>query len=99
MSLSFQARGTLALAFIAALGAGLLVVGLDAGRKRAQRTSDQGRIALIASRLPFADLALSGGSRWLRAPSVEEPTGAFADGPGVPDPDPAGAFLSPGSTP
>jgi hypothetical protein len=98
MRLSFQTRGTLALALITGLGLSLLAVGLDAGRKRAQRASDHGRIALVASRLPFADLALSGGSRWLRAPSVEEPTGAFADGPGVPDPDPAGAFLSPGGT-
>jgi uncharacterized membrane protein len=98
MSASFQTRGTVAVALSAALAVLVLVAGLDARRRRAQRAGQQVQIALVASRLPFADLALSGGSRWLRAPSVEEPMGAFADGPGVPDPDPAGAFLSPGAT-
>ncbi|MBL8606525.1 MAG: hypothetical protein JNL38_04360, partial [Myxococcales bacterium] len=59
------------------------------------RSGDAAAIAAVAVRLPSGDLALSGGSRWLRAPSLEEPWGAFADGPAVPDPDPAGAIAPP----
>jgi len=49
----------------------------------------------VAKRLPSTDLALSGGARWLRTPSLEEPGAAFSDGPALPDPDPAGGALSP----
>jgi hypothetical protein len=52
-------------------------------------------IDAVASRLPTSDLALSGGARWLRAISLEEPGAAFADGPALPDPDPAGAAMAP----
>jgi hypothetical protein len=48
---------------------------------------------LVVSRLPSADLAFAGGSRHLRFLSLEEPQAAFADGPGLPDPDPAGGLI------
>ena len=48
---------------------------------------------LVVSRLPSADLAFAGGSRHLRFLSLEEPQAAFADGPGLPDPDPAGGLV------
>jgi hypothetical protein len=50
---------------------------------------------MMAHRLPTGDLALSGGARWLRSPSLEEPSAAFADGPAVMDPDPAGGAMAP----
>lgn len=68
---------------------------LDARARRASRAEEQPAIDRLASRLPTSDLALSGGARWLRAPSLEEPSAAFADGPGSPDPDPAGGAMAP----
>jgi hypothetical protein len=79
----------------AALTALLVVCMMHAFRARRSRSGDAAAIAAVAVRLPSGDLALSGGSRWLRAPSLEEPWGAFADGPAVPDPDPAGAIAPP----
>jgi hypothetical protein len=75
-----------------------LVIGglaMDArARQRASRAEDPA-VAALARRLPTSDLALSGGARWLRAVSLEEPGAAFADGPALPDPDPAGAAMAP----
>lgn len=68
---------------------------LDAAARRASSRRGDAAVALLASRLPTSDLALSGGARWLRALSVEEPGAAFADGPAMPDPDPAGASVAP----
>jgi hypothetical protein len=76
----------------------VLVIGLiaiDAKTRRAERTANAPAIAAVARRLPAADLALSGGARWLRSPSLEEPGAAFADGPASPDPDPAGGAMAP----
>ncbi len=76
----------------------LLVVALlavDARARRSSRDAEQGAIDALARRLPTSDLALSGGARWLRAPSLEEPGAAFADGPAAPDPDPAGGAMAP----
>lgn len=85
-------------AFIAAtllsLGA-LVLVPIHASYMRVRRRADAPAIAEIATRLPGGDLALSGGARWLRFPSLEEPGAAFADGPAVPDPDPAGGMMAP----
>ncbi len=81
------AAAVLALALIACM--------MHAYRARAARAGDAAAIAAICRRLPSGDLALSGGSRWLRAPSIEEPWGAFADGPAAPDPDPASAIAPP----
>jgi hypothetical protein len=68
---------------------------LDARHRRAKRRAEEPALALVAARLPTSDLALSGGARWLRAPSLEEPGAAFADGPALPDPDPAGGAMAP----
>ena len=75
----------------------LVVSGLayDAHARRAASVRDNPAIDAVARRLPTSDLALSGGARWLRAVSLEEPGAAFADGPALPDPDPAGAAMAP----
>jgi hypothetical protein len=66
-----------------------------AGHARARRAAEEPAILQLAPRLPAGDLALSGGARWLRFPSLEEPGAAFADGPALPDPDPAGGAMAP----
>lgn len=73
----------------------IAVLSIDAHQRRGERAHDAPAIDLVAQRLPVSDLALSGGARWLRAPSVEEPGAAFADGPALPDPDPAGGAMAP----
>lgn len=67
----------------------------DAASRRAAKAAEAPAIDALARRLPTNDLALSGGARWLRAVSLEEPGAAFADGPASPDPDPAGAAIAP----
>ena len=67
----------------------------DARARRAQKETEMSAIDALARRLPSSDLALSGGARWLRFVSLEEPGAAFADGPASPDPDPAGAAMAP----
>jgi hypothetical protein len=73
----------------------IALIGIDARSRRADRTASASAIAAVARRLPTSDLALSGGARWLRSPSLEEPGAAFADGPASPDPDPAGGAMAP----
>ncbi len=75
----------------------LVVSGLafDARARRADKDVESPSIEALARRLPTSDLALSGGARWLRSVSLEEPGAAFADGPASPDPDPAGAAMAP----
>lgn len=75
----------------------LVIAGLsyDAHARRLAKTREEPSIDALAKRLPSSDLALSGGARWLRAISLEEPGAAFADGPALPDPDPAGAAMAP----
>jgi len=68
---------------------------VDAGRRRRARAAEQTAIDAVVQRLPSGDLALSGGARWLRSPSLEEPGAAFADSPALPDPDPAGGIMAP----
>ena len=79
------------------LSPALVVAGLayDANARRATKAGEAAAIDALAKRLPTSDLALSGGARWLRAISLEEPGAAFADGPASPDPDPAGAAMAP----
>ena len=73
----------------------VLALGVDAHlRRRASAASDPA-VRVLATRLASPDLALSGGARWLRSLSLEEPTAAFSDGPAFPDPDPAGAAVAP----
>ena len=73
----------------------IALLAIDAKARRAERDAAQPALATVAVRLPTSDLALSGGARWLRAPSIEEPGAAFADGPALPDPDPAGGAMAP----
>ena len=73
----------------------ILVIGLDAHFRRARREAQRPTIVAVCKRLPSGDLALSGGARWLRTPSLEEPGAAFQDGIAVPDPDPAGGAMAP----
>ncbi len=70
-------------------------LGVDAQARRSAKASETPAIDALARRLPSSDLALSGGARWLRSVSLEEPGAAFADGPALPDPDPAGAAMAP----
>lgn len=71
------------------------IVALDARSRQNERAATGPAISAVARRLPTSDLALSGGARWLRSPSLEEPGAAFADGPASPDPDPAGGAMAP----
>jgi hypothetical protein len=70
---------------------------LDAAHRRTLRAGELAASGLVpvVSRLPGSDLALSGGARWLRFPSLEEPGAAFSEGPAVADADPAGGLISP----
>lgn len=54
-------------------------------------------VRAVAARLPAPDLALAGGARHLRMPSLEEQWAPFEDSPGLLDVDPAGGFFHPGS--
>ena len=92
---SYATNRRVAIALV--LSPALVVSGLayDAHARRAAKAHDAAAIDTLARRLPTSDLALSGGARWLRAISLEEPGAAFADGPAAPDPDPAGAAMAP----
>ncbi|MFO0675062.1 MAG: hypothetical protein U0169_00880 [Polyangiaceae bacterium] len=83
------------LVVLVVLGAALVVVVGHASRRRAERSEHAAAIRAVVARLPSGDLALSGGARWLRNPSLEEPGAAFADSPAIPDPDPAGGTMAP----
>lgn len=82
------------LAVAAALGI-LVAVWADAARRAGARRHDENAIREVASLLPSGDLAWNGGARWVRFVSLEEPSAASADGPLMPDPDPAGVLVSP----
>lgn len=70
-------------------------LGIDAHLRRKASAASDPAIRTLATRLASPDLALSGGARWLRSISLEEPTAAFSDGPAFPDPDPASAAVAP----
>jgi hypothetical protein len=82
-------------AALLALPLAICAIAAHASYARGRRAREQPAVDALAPRLPCADLALSGGARWLRAPSLEEPGAAFADGPALPDPDPAGGAMAP----
>lgn len=88
-----RARAPLAALALSALALAATVV--------AARTSERGRAAeqpaidAVTARLPSSDLALAGGGRHLRFPSLEEPGAAFADAPASPDIDPGGGAIAP----
>jgi hypothetical protein len=71
------------------------LVSADAAARRRARARDRAAIQAVLPRLPSNDLALSGSSRWLRFPSLEEPGAAFQDSPALPDADPAGGAMAP----
>ncbi len=73
----------------------IAILALDARARRAESARHDEEVHALVQRLPSGDLALSGGARWLRSISLEEPGAAFADGPALPDPDPAGAAMAP----
>lgn len=73
----------------------VLVLSFVASHRRSSEMAENESFLTLARRLPTSDLALSGGARWLRGLSLEEPGAAFADGPAVPDPDPAGGAVAP----
>jgi hypothetical protein len=87
------ARWALGLLLSSALLLGSIAV--DASRRRREAARSDDAVLAVAARLPSSDLALSGGARWLRAPSLAEPSAAFDLGPAMLDPDPGGGLLSP----
>jgi hypothetical protein len=88
-------RQTVGIALVLVLPVGIAAMGAHAAYLRARRAADQPAIEAVARLLPSNDLALAGGGRWLRFPSLEEPGAAFQDGPALPDPDPAGGTMAP----
>lgn len=63
--------------------------------RRDERARDLEARRALTSVLGTPDLALSSSSRWLRHPSLAEPTAPFADAPAALDVDPGGAFVAP----
>jgi hypothetical protein len=92
---SARSARRLALALLLVLPVSIAGIALDAAARRRARARDQAAISAVARRLPSSDLAFSGGARWLRFPTLEEPGAAFQDGPALPDPDPAGGAMAP----
>ena len=88
-------RATFGAIALIALPATLTFLAIDARARRDEKNAEVSTVVAVAKRLPSTDLALSGGARWLRTPSLEEPGAAFSDGPALPDPDPAGGAVSP----
>ncbi len=86
-----------AMALLAALPLVVVALSLDAAHRRGGRASELAASGLlpVVSHLPGSDPAVSGGARWLRFPSLEEPGAAFSEGPAVADADPAGGMISP----
>ena len=60
-----------------------------------ERREQQTAVDAVMRLLPAPDLSFAGSARHLRFPSQEEPGAAFADAPGSPDLDPAGAAVAP----
>lgn len=92
---ALRARAWTATASLAAAAALLAACTIHASRMRAtaQRT-DRG-VRALARVLPAADVAFTGGARWLRAPTLEEPGAAQQDGIAFPDPEPGSGAMSP----
>lgn len=93
--MSESSKKRVALALLASPLVVIAVIAFDARSRRTAAHADDVAVATVARRLVSSDLALSGGARWLRTPSLEEPFAAFADGPASPDPDPAGGAMAP----
>ncbi len=89
------ARARLAISLVAGSAALMALLGVDASLRRRARRGDEPAVLAVAARLPSTDLSLSGGARWLRMPSIEEPSAPFDVGPAMLDPDPAGGMMAP----
>lgn len=89
------ARGALMLGLCAASIALTFAWSFAAKRARTQARERWPGLPALAAHLPAADVAFTGGARWLRAPSLEEPGAAQADGIAFPDPEPGGGALVP----
>ncbi len=92
---AFQSRPVTVALSVLALPLVIVAISADAHFRRARAARGQAVTDAVAARLPSPDMALFGGARWLRAPTLEEPGAAFADGPGAVDPDPAGGLVAP----
>lgn len=94
-SLASRARVEGVVAVLCLVSLPLVLGGLSLHASAARREKLGARPATLAvvRRLPSADFAFAGGSRHLRFVSLEEPQAAFADGPCLPDPDPAGGLV------
>lgn len=77
-------------AVVGALVAGLLACALDARSRVRERRRDDA-MHRASARVAGAELALRSPSRVARHPTRAEPGAAMADGPSVPDADPAGS--------
>jgi len=86
-------RGGVAVGMLLALPLAIASLAVHASLARRDEEGRAPAKRAVVSRLPSADLAFAGGSRHLRFLSLEEPQAAFADGPGLPDPDPAGGLI------
>jgi hypothetical protein len=71
----------------------LTVMLVHARATRVRAMAERPAVLAVVARMPSADFAFAGGSRHLRFVTLEEPGAAFADGPGMPDPDPAGGLV------
>jgi hypothetical protein len=86
---------TLAAVCLLGSAAALSATTLDATRRRRIAERELPAVLAVAPRLPSSDLAVSGGARWLRSPSLVEPSAPFDLGPAMLDPDPAGGLVAP----
>ena len=80
---------------LASLAVALVAIGAHAKARSAARDRETPAIHAVSRLLPHGDLAIAGGARHLRFPTLEEPGAAFSEGPGSPDQDPAGGALAP----
>lgn len=93
---AFRARAWGASLGVAAAFALVVACGVHARRARAASRAVSPGIAAVARVLPSPDVAFTGGARWLRSPTVEEPAAAQQDGIAFPDPEPgSGAMTAP----
>jgi hypothetical protein len=95
MTRAIVAGPTVAALCFALSAATMGAIAVDAAQRRRVTERQLPSVLAVAARLPSADLALSGGARWLRAPSLVEPSAPFDLGPAMLDPDPGGGLLAP----
>jgi hypothetical protein len=90
-----RARARLATLLAGLSAAVVALLAMDASARRRARERDDSAVLAVAARLPSTDLSLAGGARWLRMPSLAEPSAPFDIGPAMLDPDPAGGIMAP----